>query len=211
MVAACNRGEPSGRNTKHGICFPIATGSARFGGRMKREAGENPAQGRCCNRREARAFTPLRRTPREGCSNLVLSRKPEDLPVDSVLHGASDPGTQAGQATVRAANASCAVGPTPHIYLPGPAGRSLLCPNLPIATAGPVSHSCHVTCLGSSSPRLCSCLLPRFWRRPYGSFHIRQLPFSEMTSPGGMPVRLFPVPERLHRDCSHQPNKSTSG
>ncbi len=51
----------------------------------KREAGANPAQGRCCNRSEARATCHCDHTSREGRPGIATSRKPEDLPVASAV------------------------------------------------------------------------------------------------------------------------------
>jgi len=63
---------------------------------MKREAGENPAQGRYCIRREVQAnchCNAQRKKLWEGRLDIVNSRKSEDLPVKS-LFGASDPGNR---------------------------------------------------------------------------------------------------------------------
>lgn len=50
---------------------------------MKREAGGIPAQGRCCDRREFPPIDHCEYRSREGWRGLVISRQPEDLPVDT--------------------------------------------------------------------------------------------------------------------------------
>jgi hypothetical protein len=47
---------------------------------MKREAGVNPAQGRCCVRPEIETVMPLWDHPVGRRLEIVKSRKPEDLP-----------------------------------------------------------------------------------------------------------------------------------
>lgn len=67
--------------------FGVSTGSVREHGRMKREAGAIPAQGRCCDRPETRARRHSRTAmSRDGGRRpgIVTSRKPEDLPVQSL-------------------------------------------------------------------------------------------------------------------------------
>lgn len=50
---------------------------------MKREAGGIPAQGRCCDRREFPPIDHCEDHSREGWREFVISRQPEDLPVDT--------------------------------------------------------------------------------------------------------------------------------
>jgi hypothetical protein len=80
---------------------------------MKREAGENPAQGRCCIRRETRANRATAAyTPREGRPGIVRSRKSEDLPIDR-CQWCLGHGHAAGQAQSARAEPSCVPGPAP--------------------------------------------------------------------------------------------------
>ncbi len=90
----------------------------------------NPAQGRCCVRRElsvschsAAAAKALTRG--EGCLGIVTSRKPEDLALRGFVLGASDPGTRAGQGygSQRTRTPPALLVRSPQ--LPGPAGRTV--------------------------------------------------------------------------------------
>ncbi len=75
------------------LCVPTRFSQADRPSEMKREAGENPAQGRCCIRRDGQRPSHCHEAGRR--LNHRLSRKSEDLPC-GLSFGASDQGCRDG-------------------------------------------------------------------------------------------------------------------
>lgn len=154
---------------------------------MKREAGENPAQGRCCIRPEVQALRHCD-SSREGRLDFVTSRKSEDLPVRSD-RGASDLGRRAGRTVL------CACAHT----------RSAPCLRLPFGVAtscpDPAERTVrnHVELLHSFST-----YFPR-GRVGYSPIHIQGEPIHSPGRAGRWSIcsATDPAPAQSHAHQSH--------